>query len=1334
MRPFFLFVSALVGLSVGVAQPARAQSGGLLTTHGTLHWGGYTEVAAANGRKQKVPTFSEAHVAPGEQVGWYSVRLEGGAVSSGELANLVYEPFPAADAKLLDAGKLPSGPDPELHSGTEMKRVVTHLRLRSARRNPQTGQAERLVSFDYRYAPGSAAARGTATAAHTYATQSVLNSGDWFKLGVAESGIYKLDKATLASLGIPGTINPNNLHLYGNAMGILPQANAVKRPDDLEENHIRFVGNGDPNFTDDEYFLFYAPGPHTWVADGGVFRHRNNIYTDTAYYFLKVDGRPGLRVEAAPPPAAGGTPATINTFVYRAFYERDLVNLLHSGRRWLGEGFRTEGQQTVRFPAADLVANAPVKVNYSLVASGSASSFFRLTLNGSALGTAPIAPLDPFDFAPIAKDNNGTLQVVPASLSTPLEVGLTFGSGDPGANGYLDYLEINAQRQLKLTDTPLEFRTLSNIGQGRLNRYELDNGAGATVWDVTNPRHPQVRALDNSNSFVAPSDTLREFVAYKLSSTFDKPVRNFHRVANQNLHAINSTAPFADLVIVTNTVLFDQASELAHYRSTHDNLRTVVVTTAQVYNEYGSGGQDVTAIRDFVKQLYDRAPAGKQMQLLLFGDASFDYKSDPYNDPAFVPDWWKNRVPFKGSDNPDEFNQNYVPTYESRESFAPYSYSGSSYCSDDYFALLDDNEGEWAEPISGDLLDIGVGRLPVRLPPGKSSGQEALTQARQVVAKIKSYDNAASFGKWRNRITLVSDDGNENLFVNNTIGSDNIANIVQTTAPAYNVHKVYLDMYPQQIVAAGQRSPAASRAIDQSVEQGSLIINYLGHGGPKGWADEQIVTNASVLDLRNPNNLAFYTTGTCDFSTYDNPDQTSAGEQVLTDNPTGGGIGLFTTTRVVDAVGNAGLNEVYFRRVLQPIKGQMPAIGTIAMLSKNDYHFAGASDVNNRNYTLLADPSMVLAYPKQEVVLDSVSEQVAGVWRQAPVLQALARVKVYGRVRNGGATNAGFTGRAQVTIYDKPATVMTLGDEETPTTPGDAPRPVEIQESVIYSGQASVVNGVFSLSFVVPKDINYNLGQGKISLYAFDAAHNVDGHGYQLQQVGGASLNAPKDTIPPDITLHMDNESFVFGGLTGPNTTLLAMLKDSSGINTTGAGIGHDITVIVDNDASKLLVLNDNYVSSVGNFREGKVTNLFKGLANGPHSLTLKAWDTYNNSAEKTIEFLVATDEKLALDHVLNYPNPFARVTTFFFDHNQAGGEPDELDVQVQIFTVAGRLVRTLTATVASTEPHNQSISWNGRDEFDDQLARGVYVYRLSVRSQRKGTVASKYEKLVILN
>lgn len=1335
MQRFFLLI-AFVGLVTGLNEAAQAQTAGANVAHGVIRWGGYADVPTLGGRKQRVPTFNEAHQALNDQVGWFSLRLNG-AVAQGELLNLVYEPFPAADARLFNLATLPAGPEPHLTSGIEKKQTVSHVSVRPVRRNPQTGQPERLTSFDYSYTRASESFASRGTLARTHAANSVLRTGEWFKVGVAESGIYKLDKTALSRLGLNvAGVNPANIRLFGNSMGILPQANSTYRPDDLAENSIMFVGDSSPTFDDNEYFLFYSPGAHTWQMQGGVFRHRNNIYTDTTYYFVTAGTTPGRRVLPAAP-VAGSPTATINTFTYRAFHERDLLNILHSGRNWVGEGFRAGAQRNFTFGnIPDLVAGAPVRVTASVVAGSTSPSSFDLRLNGQAMTSLPVAARDSYPFAAVGKDNTTTSQLALANPGSELIVGVTFSNSDANATGYLDYLEINAQRRLRLSGSQLEFRSPANVGPLAISRFELANAAGAVVWDVTNPRLAKAHALDGG-AFVARTDSLREYVAFQPNGAFETP-RAFGRVENQNLHALNAPGnPLVDLVIVTYPPFYAQAMRLANHRSSRDNLRVAVVTTTQVYNEFASGGQDITAIRDLMKQLYDRAPAGRSMQLLLFGDASFDYKSDPFNPEkrlAVWPEWWRDRVPFKKDADFDAFNQNYVPTYESRESLALFMdgrTGQSTYSSDDYYGLLDDNEGEWDELQPGtELLDVGIGRLPVRTPKGQPRNAD---QARVTVDKIISYDAAASLGKWRNRITLVADDGEQDLFVGR--GSEIIANIIKADYPAYNVRKVYLDLYPQLAVSAGQRSPEANRAVEQSIEQGSLMVNYVGHGGPKGLADEQIVTNASVLALRNPNNLTFFVTGTCDFSTFDDPDFTSAGEESLTDNTAGGAVGLFTTTRVVEANLNAGLNEAYFNRVLRPVNGRMPNISTVVMLSKNDYPGPGLPGiVNNRNYVLLADPSMTLAYPKQTVELDSVRKRVAGAWLPADTLQSLSRIRLHGRVLNNGALNSTFTGNAQVTIYDKPTTLMTLGDEaKGDPNSFDAPRPVVVQENIIYGGQARVVNGEFNITFVVPKDINYNInsGLGKISLYASDPTRLVDAHGYQFKRVGGTSTENSTDNKPPVISLFMDSEAFVFGGLTGQNTTLIAKLQDENGINTTGAGIGHDITAVLDNDPTKLVVLNDAYVGKVDDFTSGEVRNLFKDLAPGPHSLRLKAWDTYNNSAEREIEFVVANTDKLALAHVLNYPNPFATETRFMFDHNRAG---DDLDVQVQIFTVSGKLVRTLNAAVPGSESHQKSISWNGRDEYDDQLARGVYVYRVSVRSPRDGSTASKYEKLVILN
>ncbi len=1324
-----LLAIAGLGLSVG---PAHAQNGPV-TQHVAVRWGGTTDVVGPTGARRREPTFEGAFVPHGEQEQLLSVRLAG-AVDQGTVQNAVYEAVSPADVALLARRPLPAAPPTRLLVGTERKLPVTTLLVQPLRRNPATGQAERLVSFDYSYAVAPAPARrGGTPGTRFYAARSVLASGDWFKLGVADNGIYKLDKAGLRSLGLdPNTLNPNRLQLYGNSVGILPQANAAYRPDDLVENNILFVGNADNTFDDNEYFLFYSPGAHTWEASGGLFRHRNNIYPDTAYYFVTAGNTPGRRVPTVAPPTAGAVPNSISTFAERRFYEHDLVNLIHSGRQWLGEGFNSSNStpKEVAFGGlTDLVPNSPVRITASLAAGANAPSTFALTLNGAALASQSIPARAAQAYSAETIVALTTYQsTLSASPAPEQRIGLSFvNGGDPAAAGYLDYLELNAQRQLRLASGALEFRSFENIAPGNVSRFALTAPAGAVVWDVTNPRRALGQTLDATGAFVARTDTLREYVALVSGAGYPVP-RAFGRVPNQDLHALDGRL---DLLIVTYPPFQAQAERLANHRRTRDGLRVAVVTTSQVYNEYGSGGQDVTAIRDLMKQVYDRAPAGKQQFLLLFGDASFDYKSDPYNDKTQEPAWWSQRVPFRTDSDFDRANQNYVPTYESRESFAPFYGNSPTYSSEDYYAYLDDEEGEWPEANASaraERLDIGVGRLPVRTPRGAPADA---TQAQLMVDKLIGYDAPAAYGKWRNRVTMVADDGEGGFFVQGS--SEPIAGTVQRSHPEYNIHKLYLDLYPQVALAAGQRSPAANQAIDESFEKGTLIWNYLGHGGPKGLADEQLITNASVLALQNARNLPFMVTGTCDLATYDDPDFTSAGEQVLTDNTNGGGaVGLFTTTRVVDAVANTSLNTSFFQNVFAPLNGAMPRIGTVVSAAKNDY----PGSLNNRNYTILGDPSMRLAYPEEDVVIDAVNGRpvVAGI---LDTLRALNSVSLHGQVRVGGVLNRAFNGTAQVTVFDKPTTVMTLGNEDNGNGGGDAPTPIVVQESVIYGGQARVDRGEFTVNFVVPKDINYNIGLGKVSLYAADVTRRVDGHGAQPLNVGGAggANTVPRDTIPPLIALFMDSDtgaqSFANGGLTGQNPLLLAHLSDDSGINTTGAGIGHEITAVLDRDRSKLLVLNDAFVGTVDDFKSGKVNNLYKELAPGPHVITLKAWDTFNNSAEKDVEFVVAHTEALALAHVLNYPNPFAGTTTFHFDHNREG---DDLDVQVQVFTVTGKLVKTLRTTVVGSEPHQKSLDWNGRDEYDDQLARGVYVYRVSVRTQNGNSTATKFEKLVLLN
>jgi hypothetical protein len=209
----------------------------------------------------------------------------------------------------------------------------------------------------------------------------------------------------------------------------------------------------------------------------------------------------------------------------------------------------------------------------------------------------------------------------------------------------------------------------------------------------------------------------------------------------------------------------------------------------------------------------------------------------------------------------------------------------------------------------------------------------------------------------------------------------------------------------------------------------------------------------------------------------------------------------------------------------------------------------------------------------------------------------------------------------------------------------------------------------------------------------------------------------------------MNDETFVPGGITNEDPLLYAKLFDENGINTLGNSIGHDLVAVIDQNTQNSLVLNDVYEADLDTYKSGQVRYRLSDLAEGSHTLDLKAWDVFNNSSQRSLDFVVAPSAEMALDHVLNYPNPFTTRTEFYFEHNRPCGN---LDVRVQVFTVAGRLVKTLNRQLACEGFRSEPMAWDGLDDAGDKLGRGVYVYRLSVATQ-DGEAADKVEKLVIL-
>ncbi|MFM2135849.1 MAG: hypothetical protein RL021_1249, partial [Bacteroidota bacterium] len=830
-------------------------------------------------------------------------------------------------------------------------------------------------------------------------------------------------------------------------------------------------------------------------------------------------------------------------------------------------------------------------------------------------------------------------------------------------------------------------RDLESVGPGNTAAFSIPGiGSNHIIWDVTDPTEVVNQLTVNNNGtygFSAASDELHEYITFTPAAAADPIAAG--KMTNQNLHGLSQ----AEMVIITYPGFRNQADELAAFHRNR-GLTVHVIDTRQVYNEFSSAAQDVCAIRNLMKMFYDRAtsPADMPRYLLLMGDASYDNK-------------------YRITDN-----TNYIPTFQSIGSLN----QTQTYTSDDFFGLLDDSEGEWSGP---EIVDLAVGRLPVK------STAEAQAAVRKIVAYGGAYldpskaATTTNLSDWRNIIAFVADDQDNNIHLKQ---ADQLADSVDRKYRLYNIDKIYMDAFNQITTPGGQRYPEAQRAIVDRIERGALMLTYIGHGGEVGWAHERVLEVSDINGWTNNERFAAFLTATCEFTRIDDPSRTSAGEYVFL-NPNGGGICLFTTSRLAFSSSNFNLCKQFYSHVFEPFEGRNPTLGEVFEQTKIDVF----SDTYVRNFIFVGDPALPLAYPRYNVRTSTVNGHPVQV--ASDTLKALRRITITGEITDDSGNRInGFNGFITPTVYDKKVTYYTLGNDQSLTSDPSFPRPFSAQRNVIYKGKASVTNGTFSFSFVVPKDIQFPFGFGKISYYAQNGVSDATGYDTSVV-VGGYDNNVSADDAGPQVRLFMNDERFVRGSMTDENPKMLAFISDSSGINAVGSGIGHDMTAELDNDAGKTYVVNDYYENDLNSYQQGKVMFPFEELPAGPHTLKFKVWDVHNNSSEAFTDFIVAESAELALDHVMNYPNPFTTSTTFMFEHNRPN---TALDAQVQIFTVSGKLIKTINATIFNEGFRSEDLSWDGLDDYGDRIGKGVYVYKLKVRAP-EGAIADKFEKLVIL-
>ena len=1171
---------------------------------------------------------------------------------------------------------------------------------------------KKVISFTYSFQEGQANRINNQNVIQS-TSNSVLATGNWHRFYVEKSGVYKVSKTFLQSIGFNVNVDPRNIKIYGNGGRMLPLENTLPYPNDLEENAIQFVGEDDGVFDNSDYILFYAEGVDTWNTESLT---SVNLFADKSYYYITSLGSSGKRIEQALQPIASPT-LTFTQFDDVIYYEKDLVNAGKVGRRWFGEQFNIDDTQNFEFTIPNLDTSVPVQIKVNTASKSFGSSSFNIKANNIDLGTLNFPQLVTGSGV---EGYESALNTVFNATSSSITIALAYNNGGvPSSNGFLDFIRLKTKRNLIGFSKQFLFfndQEQTNIGVGE---YRISNASGIEqVWDVTDLYN--VVSYQNTTganfSFKTNLGTARKYVAVDLSDTFT-PLRDSNAaVLNQNLKGTifkDAQGNFQDIdyLIITPDFLISQAERLADFHRVNSGLVVRVVSLEKIYHEFASGKQDIAAIRNLIKYVYWNAstPDKRVKYVNLFGDASYDYKNRLFNNTNIVP-------VFHGF-NPFASETNNISNFS----------LFSSFMSDDFFGLMDDNEGTMLGGFDG--IDIAVGRMLV-----SSAGQ-----AKEMVDKVIEYHDEKSYGRWRNNYVIYSDDADNLTDATLQFGLDNLANTLTTQKPFVNVKKIHTDSYLQQVAAGGERYPEAKNDFLDALELGALVFNYFGHGNEESLARERLFEKIEAQNLTNRYRYPLFITITCEFTRFDDPNRFTGGEYMYW-NKAGGAIGLIATTRQIGVTTGFVMNNLLSEDLYAFGSNDYPSIAEALRTTK----LSTGSD-NRRVVFFIGDPALKLAIPKPRVVLTKVND--VPVSQPLPVLQALSLAKISGEVRDeNDVLLSNYNGDLAVQIFDKDINRSTLANNGVAApSPGGtnimgnffpAGQLIKMNFTTlgetVFRGNASVVNGQFEFSFVVPQDIRIPVGNGKISFYAKRNMPNLENQtGYDRTiQIGGVNVNAVADSSPPKVRLHMNDEGFVSGGITNCSPILLAFLEDENGINT-ASGIGHDIVAILDGDESNPYVLNEYYETENDDYTKGFVRFPFRDLTPGLHTILFKAWDVYNNLVTAEIQFnAICSDEGLRIEKVLNYPNPFVSYTEFWFNHNMPF-EP--LDVQVQILTISGKLVKTINQQVTTDGFLCRDVTWDGRDDFGDRIGKGVYVYKLKVRSTSTGKSVEKYEKLVIL-
>lgn len=1098
---------------------------------------------------------------------------------------------------------------------------------------------------------------------------SPFTTGKWSKIGATKQGIYRLTGAQLSSLGFSLPISSSQLQLFGfNLPNLTDKVPSVPTMG-LEELSIKVVDGGDGQINLNDYILFYNQGPVYWKYDSILNRktHTNFSNADTVFYFLTL-GQNGKRI--AVQDVQSNATILKDNFTQHILFEKDSNSLLNSGKTFYGPamGLGNGKLNTVSFNWSTQGMNVAsvVKTNMHLASTSYQSNGqFDFFINDQLLHTTYLPTVSGMLFDDIASEKTDSFSTTAiASWPNKSIVKIAYNTTATNATGWIDYVELLAKKSIGLwQDSAIEFSMEDELARGVIANCKIQNVDSTTfIWNVTNVQSPkEIKWLMGPNgvgSFNQPIDSVVDFFSVK-QNAFEAPSL-LGSVMNQNTIQLNNGV---DYIIIAAPAYLNAAIKYQQFQQSTFTRNTMVVNAKEIYNDFAGGQANAIAIRNFIKYLFNSAIQNKvntPRYLLLMGIGNFNTR--------------KINTAFE------------LPTYESVNSNSILS----SFSTDDFFSILNNNE-DINNYNAIRQLALSVGRIPAR----------TTAEADTMVNKLIQFQTKNVGGLWKNKITWVADDGDYNLHLQD---AEFISDHLKQNESHWDHQKVYLDFYPAQSSTSGNTYPLAFNAIQQSIQDGSLLLNYTGHGNYLRLSEEAVIDQSQFAQWKNAAKLPLLVTASCNFAPYDQPNLPAIGWDALMKNGNGI-IGLVAANRLVFAYSNKQINDLFIQQLL--VKnglGKYSTIGEALEKAKMINWAQGGDRINDLKFNLMGDPALQLINNNNEIKINSINSKT---FTGRDTLTAGLKHTLQGAIVNRGVIQTNYNAPIEFIVYDVLKNKKTLANISTSMSV-----PIAVQENILFKGKATVVNGMYQLNFILPPPVSTISSPIRLELATLDSNSNA-GLVIDSLFVKYNLTSNNKDTSGPQIVAFLNHPLFKSGDWAMSNSTLYLHLTDSSGIQTSGNALGHDISIWMDQDPVPI-VLNNYYTADIDSYQSGKVQYALPTLAPGVHQVHIKAWDLLGNSNTASLTFEVPNTNLLVVKNPFNYPNPFVEKSRFGFEINQTG-EINQVDFDV--YDWAGNLLYTTTSNIMMND-NKISIDWDGKMNSGASIQPGVYFYRFRIKSK----------------